>query len=95
MKYIASVRNKTTRKLEIIERDYPNKKEFELDLRGNGYSIRFITTEDKFDEDCEKWHRRSEECSARHKAVHAAHKEAAARMNMTVKQYEEFIKFGF
>lgn len=55
MKYIASVRNKETRELTTITSEYPNKKEFAEDLRGNGYSIRFISTEDKFDADCEKW----------------------------------------
>lgn len=69
MMYIASVRNKKTRELTIITSDYETKKEFEEDLRGNGYSIRFITTEDKFDEDCAKWHAANERSKAYHKAV--------------------------
>lgn len=61
--YIASVRDKETKKLMIIERDcYSRKKDFEQDLRSNGYSIRFIATPDKFDEAAEKWHRYNETC---------------------------------
>lgn len=64
MKYIASVRDRQTGKIEIIERDcYKTKKEFKEDLAGNGYTIRFITTEEDFDKACEerywKLHQRS------------------------------------
>ena len=69
MMYIAAVRDKRTRELTIVKSDYETKKDFEEDLRGNGYSIRFISTEDKFDEDCEKWHQRNERSKAYHKVV--------------------------
>lgn len=66
--YIASVRNKQTKELMTITREYETKKEFEEDLRGNGYSIRFISTPEKFDEDCAKWHAYNDYCKAYHKA---------------------------
>lgn len=61
-KYIACVRNKETKELMTIEREYNRKADFESDLRGNGYSIRFITTEDKFDEAAQKWYDYNERC---------------------------------
>lgn len=67
MKYIASCRDKETKKLTIIEREYDNKKDFESDLRRNGYSIRFITTEDKFDEAAQKWNEACERSKRYHK----------------------------
>lgn len=53
-KYIASV--KWEGKIEIIERDYPTANEFKKDLRANGYQVRFITTEENFDRDCEEYY---------------------------------------
>ena len=61
-KYIASVRDKETKQLMLIEREYNRKADFERDLRANGYAVRFITTEDKFDEACEKWYEYNERC---------------------------------
>lgn len=60
-KYIASVRDKETNLLSIIESEYDRKSDFYSDLHGNGYSVRFITTEEKFDEDCQKWNERNEQ----------------------------------
>lgn len=54
-KYIASVKDRETKKVELIEREYDSKKGFETDLRTNGYAVRFISTPEKFDEDCEKF----------------------------------------
>ena len=55
--YWASVRNKETNQIEIIKRDdYSSKKDFAHDLRVNGYAVRFISTPDKFDEDCENYY---------------------------------------
>lgn len=56
-KYIASVRDKETNKLEIIEREYPTKKQFREDLKGNGYAIRFIATEETLEYETLKFHR--------------------------------------
>lgn len=55
--YWAAVRNKETNQLEVIKRDdYSSKKDFAHDLRANGYAVRFISTPDKFDEDCENYY---------------------------------------
>lgn len=57
--YIAAVKDTYTGQIEIIERDcYPSKKKFAEELRYNGYKVRFISTKEKFDEDCEKYHER-------------------------------------
>lgn len=58
MLYVASVRNKVTKNLEVIKSDYPNKKSFATDLRHNGYAVRFIATPDAFDNECLKWYNR-------------------------------------
>lgn len=60
MIYTASVKNKETKKIEVITSDYPNKKAFAFDLRRNGYSVRFISTEKNFDHDCEKYYEKLE-----------------------------------
>ena len=61
MVYIAAVKDTYTGKVEIIERDsYTSKKAFATDLRGNGYKVRFITTEENFDDDCIKYHEKIE-----------------------------------
>lgn len=60
MIYTASVKNKETKKIEVITSDYPNKKAFAFDLRRNGYSVRFISTEKNFDRDCEKYYEKLE-----------------------------------
>lgn len=52
-------------KLELIEREYKTKKEFREDLRNNGFRIRFISTPDNFDKDCEKY---GEQCD-RNKSI--------------------------
>jgi hypothetical protein len=75
--YIASVRNKATNKIEVIEKDYDNKKDFEIDLRGNGYRIRFITTPEKFDEACEKYHNACEKSKMYHRIHREVEKYAA------------------
>ena len=91
-KYIASVRDKETKKLQLIEREYDRKSDFYNDLRNNGYSVRFITTEEKFDEDCEKWHEKNELCKRIHKDIYASDKMHAEKMNMTVTQYRAWCK---
>lgn len=45
MKLIAFVKNKDTKGLEIIERDYRTRQAFKSDLHGNGYMIIYIHTE--------------------------------------------------
>lgn len=87
MKYIASVRDKETKKLMIIEREYSNKKEFEIDLRLNGFSVRFISTENNFDDDCAKWHEKNERAKRNSKIKTLVHRECAFKMGMTIREY--------
>ncbi len=68
MMYIAMVTDKETKKLEKIEAEYPTKKAFDHDLKRNGYAVRFITTEENFDEDCTKYHEKLEKARIRAKA---------------------------
>lgn len=91
MKYIASVRNKETKELMIIEREYNRKSDFYNDLRGNNYSVRFIATEETFEEECEKWHEKNETSKRIHKAIYAFDKQHASRMNMTVAEYRALL----
>ena len=66
--YIASVRDRETKEIKIITAEYKNATAFRTDLYGNGYSIRFITTPDKFDEACENYYWACEKTKAIHKA---------------------------
>lgn len=61
MMYAASCINEDGQ-LCIIERDYPTKKDFYSDLRGNGYKVKFIASADNYEFDiaCEKYHERLE-----------------------------------
>ena len=90
--YIASVRDKRTKKIEIIEREYPSAAAFRSDLYSNGYSVRFITTPDKFDEACEKWNDACERSNAVHKCIYACHKKRAEELGMTVAEYRTWLK---
>ena len=74
MKYIASVRDSETKELMIIEREYDRKQDFYTDLRCNGYRVRFITTEEKFDEDCEKYNQMWERNKAIKKMIYESDK---------------------
>lgn len=90
--YIASVRDKETKKIQIIEDEYPSATAFRSDLYGNGYSVRFITTPDKFDEACEKWHDACERSNAVHKRIYASDKKHAENLGMTVAEYRRWCK---
>ena len=56
--YIASVRFEN----EVFEmkREYRTKAAFKADLLENGFSVRFITTAEKYDEDVAKYYERLE-----------------------------------
>ena len=90
--YIASVRDKETKKIQIIEGEYKNIASFREILYGNGYSVRFITTPEKFDEACENWYWACEKSKTIHKLIYASHKEEAKKMGMTVKEFETWLK---
>lgn len=87
MKYIASVRDKGTKELMLIEREYNNKKEFEIDLRQNGFSIRFISTENNFDDDCAKFHEKNERAKRNSKIKTQVHRECAFKMGISIREY--------
>lgn len=96
MKYIASVRDRETGKIQIIERDcYKTKKAFREDLAGNGYSIRFIATEETFDEECEKLYQKQQLRSYINKARWAGEKRSAERLGFKsvaeMRRYNESI----
>ncbi len=91
MKYIASVRDKETKERMLIEREYDKKMDFYYDLRANGYSVRFITTEDKFDEDCEKYDLRCQASKRYHQLMAESNKKFAAEMNMSVAEYKRWL----
>lgn len=57
--YIASCTLNGT--ITIVKMEYNTKKEFANELRANGYRVRFISTEEKFDEDAEKYNERCED----------------------------------
>lgn len=89
-KYIASVTYEG--ELQTIEREYNTKREFYAELRANGFRVRFISTEEKFDDDCAKYHEACELNKSIKKEIYKAHKESAKRMNMTVKEYRAWLK---
>lgn len=90
MKYIASVIFEG--KIKIIEEEYSTKKAFAEDLRSNGYRVRFISTEEKFNDDCTKYNEKCERNKYIKNTIYASHKESAKRMNMTVKEYRAWLK---
>lgn len=56
--YIASVKDNGS--LKIITSDYNRKEDFAKELRANGYRVRFISTEENFDKDAERYNVRLE-----------------------------------
>ena len=91
-KFFASVRDAETKHITIIEREYDSKRDFYTDLRNNGYRVRFISTDETFDEDCEKYHERMELNRMAKNAVYASAKAHAERMGMTVVEYRAWLK---
>ena len=89
-KYIASVT--LNGKLQIIKREYDRKQDFYSDLRANGYRVRFISTEEKFDEDAIKYNERCEMNKSIKNAIYASDKKQAEAMNMTVAQFRTWLK---
>ncbi len=89
-KYIAEVRLEG--KITIIESEYNCKSDFCRDLRANGYKVRFISTEENFDADCEKYNARCEKNKLAKKVVYASHKDSADRLHMTVKEFRDWMK---
>lgn len=58
--YIASVKQSRKGNIEIIKERFNNKAEFKKALHDNGYIVRFISTEENFESDCEKYYTKLE-----------------------------------
>ena len=54
--YTASVIDKETKKHDVISREYKSKAAFASDLKGNGYTVRFIAEAEKFDNACYEYY---------------------------------------
>ena len=92
-KLIASVVDRETKELQIIEREnYKTKKAFRADLVGNGYRVHFIATEETFDEECVKYHERVNRQVRINKMLWESDKKQAERMGMSVKEFREWLK---
>ena len=88
--YIASVTYNG--ELKHINAEYPTKKAFYEDLRANGYSVRFISTEEKFDEDCEKYEQRCDASKLYHQVKNRLDKEYANEYGISVAHYRRAYK---
>lgn len=88
--YIASVT--LDGELKIMRAGYNRKQDFYNDLRANGYRVRFISTPENFDADCEKYNERCENNKRIKKVRYASDKESANRMHMTVKEFRAWLK---
>lgn len=84
MKYIASVKVKGTNEIKVVEstefEQINTKAEFAKVLRDSDYAVRFITTEENFDTDCENYYAKLEHARSLRKHIKEATKETANRM---------------
>lgn len=71
--YWASVKNEDNERM-IIKKEYKTKKHFISDLRGNGYKVAFVATEETFDAECEKYNERRTRKNRIAKYIREAHK---------------------
>lgn len=79
---IASVRNTETNEFEVVRGEYANRNEFYAALREQGYRVRYVSTEENFERDGEKYKKACDKVKADRKAARAAKKEA--KKNETV-----------
>ena len=92
MEFIASVKNKETKEIQLITKEYSSKKEFKKDLIGNGYSVRFITTEENFENDCINYNEQREKAKKIATNKYKSDKEISEKVGMTVQEYRLFLK---
>ena len=60
--FIMSVRNKETNEIKVVEYEAKTAKEAKKDWRDNGYTVRFMATnQDDFDTECEKFYKKIED----------------------------------
>lgn len=86
--FIACVVDRETKETLIIERYLPTKKEFRQLLAGNGYSVKFIATEETYDDECVKYWERKQ----RNRIRQQVKRESAKQMGMTVREYNDWLK---
>lgn len=79
---VASVRNTETNEFEVVSGEYANRNEFYAALREQGYRVRYVSTEENFERDGEKYKKACDKVKADRKAARAAKKEA--KKNETV-----------
>lgn len=79
---VASVRNTETNEFEVVRGEYANRNEFYAALREQGYRVRYVSTEENFERDGEKYKKACDKVKADRKAARAAKKEA--KKNETV-----------
>lgn len=79
---VASVRNTETNEFEVVRGEYANRNEFYAALREHGYRVRYVSTEENFERDGEKYKKACDKVKADRKAARAAKKEA--KKNETV-----------
>lgn len=86
MSYVASVTHKG--RLEILEGlEYKSIRECKDELRANGYKVRFVTTEDKFDEACDKYYEKLNRKNSYNRIKYRLDREEAQRYGCSVKVY--------
>ena len=77
--FVASVRNTETNEFEIVRGEYTNRNEFYAALREQGYRVRYVSTEENFEHDGEKYKKACEKVKADRKAARAAKKMEAKK----------------
>lgn len=92
MMYIASVKDRQTKEITIIKMDYPSKKAFREELGYNGYMVRFIATEETFDEECAKYYERVQKQIRINKLMWESDTKLAQKMGMSTTQYRKWVK---
>jgi hypothetical protein len=73
---VASVRNTETNEFEVVRGEYANRNEFYAALREQGYRVRYVSTEENFERDGEKYKKACDKVKSDRKAARAAKKEA-------------------
>lgn len=76
---VASVRNTETNEFEVVRGEHANRNEFYAALREQGYRVRYVSTEENFERDGEKYKKACEKVKADRKAARAAKKMEAKK----------------
>lgn len=76
---VASVRNIETNEFEVVRGEYANRNEFYAALREQGYRVRYVSTEENFKRDGEKYKKACDKVKTDRKAARAAKKMEAKK----------------